>query len=111
MEMPLSEIVDRFSILILKWIHGINVRDDLLVYGKECPIDNLFLDLLKVNAEIWELESDIRMGKEDILGLEEVGRRAIAIREKNQYRIRIKNKIATISNTFLEVKVDHASQD
>ncbi len=111
MEVPLADIVDRFSILILKWIHGINVRDDLLVYGKECPIDNLFLDLLKVNAEIWELESDIRMGKEGILGFEEVGRRAIAIRDKNQYRIRIKNKIAMAVNESLEIKVAHASQD
>lgn len=111
MEMPLSEITDRFSILILKWIHGADVRDDLWEYAKECPINDPFFDLLRVNAEIWELESEIRQGKEEKISLEEIGKRALAIRNKNRDRIEIKNKIAIISKTFTEKKVDHASQD
>lgn len=111
MEMPLSEITDRLSILILKWIHGGDVREELHTYAKQCKFNDSFLDLLRVNAEIWELESDIRKGKEGKLGLEEVGKRALAIRNKNQERIKIKNHIARESKTFLEVKVSHASQD
>ena len=112
MEMPLSEIADRFSILILKWIHGADVREELREYSMRCIMDNSFFDLLKINSEIWELESDIRRGKEGTLSLEEVGIRAISIRDKNKERIRIKNEITKyVSNGFPEIKVNHASQD
>ena len=111
MEMPLSEITDRFSILVLKWIHGVDVKAELMKYASECPVTEEFFDILKINAEIWGLESDIRQGKEGVLGLEEVGKRALAIRNKNRDRIEVKNKIAAISKTFREIKVSHASQD
>lgn len=111
MQVPLSDITDRFSILILKWINGADVKAELMVYAKECSITEEFLDILKINAEIWNLESDIRQGREGILGLEEVGRRALAIRNKNRDRIEVKNKIAAISKTFQEIKVKHASEN
>ena len=46
-----------------------------------------------MNGKIWDLESDIRKGKEGELGLEEVGRRAIAVRELNKIRVGYKNDI------------------
>lgn len=110
MEVPLSDITDRFSILILKWINGVDVKPELMAYAKECKITEEFFDILRVNAEIWNLEADIRQGKEGVLGLEEVGKRALAIRNKNRDRIEIKNKIAAIAKTFQEVKVRHASE-
>jgi hypothetical protein len=107
---PTSEIMDRFSILILKWIHGADVRDELRAYAKECPITDPLFDLLRINFDIWQLESDIRKGKEGIIGLEEVGRRALAIRDKNRERINIKNTINASTKMFSEVKVNHASE-
>ena len=66
--------------------------------------------LYEVNRRIWDLESDIRKGKEGELGLEEVGRRAIMIRDFNKERINIKNTINTIYKTgFIEKKINHAS--
>ena len=56
------------------------------------------------------MESDIRKGKEGELGLEEVGRRAIAIRDINGLRIMIKNEIAKYFGEFLEKKYNHGSE-
>ena len=95
--MPISEIADRYSIILLKSerIEGVDYKDELAAYkaeldkydGSEAFVKRLY----DVNAIIWDLESDIRKGKEKLLGLEEVGRRAIAIRENNRTRISIKN--------------------
>ena len=69
------------------------------------------LDLLKViNGFIWDLESDIRKGKEGELGLEEVGRRALMIRNLNSVRVWTKNLITrTTGQGYPEIKKDHAS--
>ena len=113
MEMPLPDIMDRFSILILKWINGADVKMELMTYSKECPMNNLFFDLLRANANIWKLEAAIRNGKEESISLEEIGRRALAIRDTNRIRVEIKNKIeeSVSGASNWEVKVDHASQD
>ncbi len=119
MEMPISEIIDRCSILQLK-------RERLPLHDalqKECErfeahitshplhqrINEHLKTLKEVNGKIWDLESDIRKGKEGELGLEEVGRRALAIRDLNGERIRLKNAIAEEMGEFGDVKVDHAS--
>ena len=98
MKMSNGEFLDRLSILILRAVHGDS--QDLVSYlsefkGKDAQT---LVGLLEINNKIWGLESDIRQGKE--LGLEEVGRRAIAIRDLNKQRVRLKN----------EKKIDHASQ-
>jgi hypothetical protein len=116
MKISLGDLIDRLSILklklertdvdctqefndILKEIEG---RDDLKEF-----INNLYI----VNGKIWDLESDIRKGKEGLLGLEEVGRRAIAIRNYNGQRVAIKNLINETFNTgYTEFKKDHASE-
>ena len=57
------------------------------------------------------MESDIRKGKEGELGLEEVGRRAILIRNLNRERVALKNKIIEETGIgFKDVKVNHASE-
>ena len=66
--------------------------------------------LYEINGRIWDLEADIRQGKEDKLGLEEVGRRALKIRGINRERIEVKNLITKESGSgFFEIKVNHAS--
>lgn len=70
------------------------------------------VDLMMVNTDIWQLESDLRQGKEGKLGEAEVGRRAIHIREINADRIRLVNEINELYGiTEKEVKADHASQE
>jgi hypothetical protein len=56
------------------------------------------------------MESDIRKGLDDNLGLEEIGRRAIKIRETNKIRVSIKNEISRKTKSgFEDVKINHIS--
>ena len=116
MRMYISEVLDRLSILKLKSERSdVDVSDEINTYSihaEEYKDYNTYLDRLKeVNGLIWDLESDIRRGKENELGLEEVGRRAIKIRNLNGKRVAIKNEISKKFNEgFLEKKVNHASE-
>ena len=114
--MPISEIADRYSITLLKSerIEGVSLQDELNTYKQELDkykdiqqyIDRLYI----INGEIWDLESDIRKGKENLLGLEEVGRRAIIIRGKNKIRVGIKNEmVEKYEEGFKDIKMNHAS--
>lgn len=116
MKMPISEIADRYSITLLKSerIEGVNLTDELNTYREELnKYDDIqsYLDrLYQINGEIWDLESDIRKGKENLLGLEEVGRRAIMIRGKNKIRVGIKNEmVEKYEEGFKDIKMNHAS--
>ncbi len=122
MEMPLSEVLDRMSILKLKIerIGEPHLIEEMKAYKKALDefrekgilIKQEWIDeLYDLNGQIWDIESDIRRGKEGELGLEEVGRRAIAIRKINSKRVAIKNKIVEESgHGFKDVKMNHASE-
>ncbi len=121
MEYPISEILDRYSISLLKKerldIDNNQELDDLLneikKYRDINPIVDEYISKLKdINGQIWDLEYDIRLGKEGILGLEEVGRRAIIIREKNKIRVGHKNEIVSIFNIgYKDIKMNHVSSN
>ena len=114
--MPISEVADRFTILQLKRERtDLDVSYEIAPYKRELDryynIDTFVDDLYRVNGMIWDLESDIRKGKEGELGLEEVGRRAIEIRNLNNTRVEIKNEIVeNFKEGFTEKKVNHASE-
>lgn len=128
MEYPMAELLDRYVIAALKAerIPGNqDVIDDYVLYqeqimGQEFAVA-FFGIVLKympeiagleiVHKAIWDLEADIRQGKEGALGLEEVGCRALEIRDLNAKRIAIKNRIAEKAGGSKEVKYDHASQE
>ena len=120
---PLPEALDKFSILTLKRerlpkdasvekeyefyravieeykLQGISVKDEWI----KAMID--------INGQCWDMEAAIRQGRDQELGLEEIGRRTIKLRDLNKIRIARKNEIADeIGLDFFEVKVDHASQ-
>jgi hypothetical protein len=122
MKMPISEILDRYSIAILKKerANAENEKEinDLLneieVYKNinSFFIENKIRELIQINGKIWDLESDIRKGKENELGLEEVGIRAIQIREFNKIRVKYKNEIVDIFDEgYKDIKINHASAD
>ncbi len=112
--MSLGEIADRYSIIKLKSERtDVDCKEEFDTLKNELNGDKIYAyvdQLYEVNGKIWDLESDIRKGKEGELGLEEVGRRAIMIRDFNKERINIKNTINTIYKTgFIEKKINHAS--
>lgn len=109
--MDIGEVADRYTINKLK-NERLGLTIDLSEYEEELEryeINEQVNRLYEINGKIWDLESDIRKGKEGELGLEEVGRRAIQIRIYNGERISVKNEIAEVLGGFIEVKGDHAS--
>ena len=81
-------------------------------YKMNISLADLIEKLLFTNMKIWNLESEIRECKDEELGLEEIGRRALMIRDLNRERISLKNEINRLhdnENYFKEVKVRHVS--
>jgi len=75
-------------------------------------IADLIDRLCIANIKISILEADIRQGKENELGLEEVGRRALQIRNINRERVALKNNLKEIfQDGFQDIKVKHGSEE
>lgn len=77
---------------------------------------NLFLEtelnqLYEINGKIWDMESQLRAGLDGEVGLEEIGRRAIEIRNLNRIRVGIKNRIAEVTGSgYKDIKMNHVSE-
>lgn len=119
MKLSIGDVVDRWTIAYLKYYRGqVDTHQEQWDYQEYCyanydkkTIVEYFKKLLDVNGSIWTLESDIRQGKEVELGLDEVGRRAIKIREFNKERILLKNELNSHFNEgYQEVKINHGSE-
>lgn len=118
MKYPVHELVDRYAIARLRY-QKTGMEEALKEYtlyleGMRggCLLEEHALAILEldhIHRQIWALESDIRQGREGLLGLEEVGRRALAIRDLNAQRVEIKNRIASAYGLPQEIKSDHAS--
>ena len=119
--MPLSEILDRYTITKLKSERtNEDVSDELRTYKKE--VDNpdyversnqiiSFIDrLYEINGELWDTEGDIRKGVE--MPLEEIGRLALKVRDLNCTRNEIKAEIVdTFAEGFKEIKINYKKID
>jgi hypothetical protein len=116
MKMTVGDIFDKWSILRMKFklsddvsVEYDDIRREVAVKEKDFyKIQEYVFDLIEANSKIWILESDIRNGKD--MPLEEVGRRALQIRDINKMRIEAKNKINEIFGDYQEIKVNHASE-
>lgn len=121
MEMTIGEFLDKISIQLHKvekigsesYPEFVKLTEELLL---KTPIENFeevikgIRKLYKINGEIWGLESDLRKGKEKELGLKEIGKRAILIRNKNNKRIIEQNRLIDIFGGFKNIKKDHISE-
>jgi len=114
--MSIGDIVDRYSICKLKserqQLDNTKEIDALLgEIERYDGIDESINELYDINGKCWDLEADIRNGNEEILGLEEIGRRALKLRDLNKIRISIKNRVNSAFNQgFIEVKSNHGSE-
>ena len=115
MKMPTSEIIDRYTITLLKSERtDEDVSEELEAYKKELPnTDSVqtFIDrMYEINGKIWETEGDIRKGVD--MPLEEVGRLAITVRELNQIRNGIKGEIVDeFAEGFKEIQINYRKVD
>jgi len=127
MRYPLDELIDKRSIIQLKMeripTRKVELKGEyedytsaIIEYETEkitSPIDVVewHEELYKINGQIWDLEADIRSGKEGVLGLEEVGKRVLAIRNLNSERILVKRDIVARTGIgYKDIKDNHASQ-
>ncbi len=121
MKMPLSEIIDRYTITKLKSERtNEDVSDELRTYKAE--IDNpdyversnqivSFIDrLFRINGQLWDTEKDIRNGVD--MPLDKVGRLALKVRDLNCKRNEIKAEIVeAFAEGFKEIKINYEKID
>lgn len=130
MRYPLDELLDKRSIIQLKIerIEDDKKRKKLIeefsdytfgiaefISDKICTkeqIEKWHQRLYEINREIWDLEANLRKGQTGELGLEEIGKTAIKIRECNGVRVGIKSEIVdAIGIGYNDVKIFHASEE
>lgn len=116
--MPISEIIDRYTITKLKSerteedvIHELeSYAKEISKYGKDEDLSHYITEMYKANAKIWETEGDIRKGTD--LPLEEIGRLALKVRDLNCERNAIKAEIVDkFSEGFKELKINYTKVD
>jgi hypothetical protein len=115
MPFPTIELYDRLAIAEVKWEKTLANKAELAWYQDHCSVSadvrELYEDLKDIHRRIWALESELKTGREQELALEEIGRRAIAIRDLNNQRINLKNTIAErLGDPVREIKMDHLSE-
>lgn len=124
--LPQLELIDRLCIARVKYERTTGGNQDELdwyedryrelIIGLDAQqLDQLNKDIeeiTKIHNQIWNLEWQLKSGVEHLLPLDEIGRRAIAIRDWNNRRISYKNSIAALFGLKLrEIKTDHLSAD
>ncbi|MDB3990608.1 hypothetical protein N9425_02000 [Gammaproteobacteria bacterium] len=115
MKMPLSEVIDRYTITLLKSQRTEeDVAEELNAYKKEIPegdsVEIYINRMYEINGKIWNTEGDIRSGVD--MPLEEVGRLALIVRDLNQIRNGIKSEIVDeFAEGFKEIKVNYRKVD
>jgi hypothetical protein len=114
---PIIELIDRLAIAEVKFQRtGANEQELAWYKNQAIHIDldkivNEYEDLKRIHNEIWNLEAELKSGREADLALEEIGRRAIAIRDHNNKRVALKNAIAEKLNCPVrEIKKEHLSE-
>ena len=113
MKESIADLTDRLIIQnIIANIEG-RLRDIDIEPFKidEVGLGDLIDRLSIINIKISILEADIRYGREKELGLEEVGRKALIIRNLNKERVALKNAIKDyFKDGYKDIKVKHRSE-
>lgn len=105
MKFPVIEIVDRYTIAVVKYnkTNGSN-SEELDFYRQQMAEINiledhpLILKLIEHHEYVWSMEDDFKKMRVDNLPLDEIGKRAILIRDVNINRITLKNQLAELVN-------------
>jgi len=117
----LGDVIDRVTILTRKVFFGEEdaykeleyLKNSLNGLGFDGKVILAVVRLAQMNFEIWNLENEIRKLGDPVgkFGLEEIGRRAMLIRDLNKKRIAYKNDLNRLAgDNFVEFKIKHRSQ-
>jgi hypothetical protein len=122
--LPVLELIDRLCIARIKHerTQGANQAEldwyqeryqqliGTLDADQRAILDHNIAEITVIHNRIWDLEWQLKSGVEHLLPLDEIGRRAIAIRDWNNKRITYKNSIAALFILEMrEIKTDHLS--
>jgi len=122
--LPELELIDRLCIARIKHERTSGANQDELDWYEDryseliatltaeqrATLDHNIQEITVIHNRIWDLEWQLKSGVEHLLELDEIGRRAIAIRDWNNRRITYKNSIAELFGLKLrEIKTDHLS--
>jgi len=118
---PIPEVADRYTIALLKIerlgpdeIDIDDMRKQIDYYREGLKLEDpelaqLVENLYEINGEMWDAEYAIRKGQDKDLGLEEIGIRALHIRDLNRSRMKIKNDIIELTGDgFKDCKMNYA---
>ena len=118
---PVPEVADRYTIALLKIerldaseIDVPEMQRQIDYYKEGLDLDNpdladLVDKLYHVNGLMWDAEHAIRKGQDEGLGLEEIGKRAIRIRDLNRDRMKVKNDIIDLTGDGVkDAKMNYA---
>ena len=117
-EFPIIELVDRYVIAQIKFEKTQRNKPELEFYQVQLSryditvIEHELEELHKIHNTIWGLEKELKSGLEDCLGFEEIGKRAVKIRDWNNCRVKLKNIMADKlgQGHIFEIKADHLSE-
>lgn len=121
--MPVCELCDRLTIAKLKFERLPDDELDKALLVKQIEyyasgidwnlpgLSELVNKLQEINGLMWDAEWAIRKGLDADLGLDEIGRRALKIRDLNRERIAVKNQITYMVKQpeFADCKMNHVS--
>jgi len=114
---PIIELIDRLAIAEVKHEKTLKNQAEVDWYRISFAkfdfesVKNDYELLKDIHRKIWSLEAELKSNNEHLLSLEEIGRRAIEIRNHNRTRIELKNSIASkLSCEIREFKADHLSE-
>ncbi len=130
MEMKISDLLDRWTILMMKARMDPIAEQEIQAYNQEVSkilstahikiastfdLVNQIARLMEANAKIWVKESALRAGKDmggrDVgMDLPTIGSTALEIREFNKLRLGAKHAIDKMFGQLPDMKIDHASQ-
>lgn len=122
--LPVLELIDRLCIARIKHERTQGANQDELDWYEDRyqqliqtldqtqrdTLDHNIQEITVIHNQIWDLEWQLKSGVEHLLSMDEIGRRAIAIRDWNNRRITYKNSIAELFKLKMrEIKTDHLS--
>ena len=114
--LPVLELIDRLCIARVKHARTMGANqveldwyeDKFQQLPQSAELDADIQAMTDIHHAIWDLEWQLKSGVEQMLSLQEIGRRAIAIRDHNNKRIAYKNSVASIlGHPVKEIKHDH----
>ncbi len=99
MKQSIADIADKYTILRLKKVYGLDVEENLDEY--ECELMGVdFSELSQINRIMWHIEELISVEKD----LRNVGNYCLDLRFLNLKRVEAKNKISENHGEHLERK-------